>query len=125
MSKKEVYDVLTVEGDCYPVPRKVTDWLQAYPDDLGAELSIVEDFPDFITELFDQDEVQAVMEDHDPQYSASIPGKQSHTTCGSWENDRVLHMVPFLMCFEDMGDVREWLKENNFKLGSKLEYYSY
>lgn len=122
--KKEIYDVFEVEGTCYPVPRKVSRWVATYPEALDGELSIVEDLPDFITELFDEDEFDAIMEHHDPEFDMSKPG-QSHTTCGSWENDRVLHIVPFLLGFDDMGYARDWIKENGFTVGNKLEYLSY
>lgn len=119
--KNEIYDVLVVGGTCYPVPRAVTEWLQTFPAELEKELSIVEDFPNVVLDLFDREEIEAMSDD---DYSFK-PGLQSNTTCGSWENDRVLHMVPFLMGFDDMGYVREWISKNDFKLGEELEYFEY
>lgn len=122
---EQIYDIICVAGMHCPVPTSVTTWLQTYPDELDGGFSIVEDFPDFVTELFNKEKVHAAMKTYNPETYCSIPGKQAIITSGSWDNDRVLFMVPFLESFEDMGYVRDWAKENGFKLGSKLEYEEY
>ena len=110
---KPVYDVLVVDGTCYPVPRVVSNWLEEYPISLSGNSSVLETVPDFVVELFNSE-----FDGEETPYEIRI-------TSGSWENDRVLHIVPFLDSFDDMGYVRDWIKENDFNLGAELEYMDY
>lgn len=116
----QIYDVLVVDGDCYPVPREVTDWIETYPENFDEP----EEIPEFIRKLYCEDEYEAIksmyVDDGEEDKINFI-----RITIGSWENDRVLGIVPFFQSFEDMGYAREWISENNFKLGHKLDYLSY
>lgn len=111
----EVYDVFIVDGIYYPVPTKVTDWVNQYPENINE----YEEIPLFVRELYVQDVYEKMVK----RYSDKVDHVM--VTSGSWDNDKVLAIILFLPSFEDMGYVREWLNENNFKLGSKLEYLSY